>query len=250
MFKNTILLLTFLLLQINAFAIGSEGTVRNASVIPKKEKVGILKKLRERILIKKISKLVENMDTLECDIISLYNGYSLMAEIIEVNDKQVIYKECDDPAPTIDSLTCNEVDFIHLADGTQYQCRHPNLPRRSRKANFRKTGTQDLAESKLQCDILVMINKDQLDVDIIEVKNEMLLYKTCGDETATIDSVALSEIRTYRKKNGYAKRVNRYDAEKRSGNSGGDGLLSIFKALLISAVVLVLLLIFAILINL
>ena len=245
--KKSTLLLTFLLLYFFVSAVGTEGNINDISPNSKVVKEGLFEKLRNRVIEKKIKKLTSKLNQDSCDVILVYSDENVLARIVEIQDKKIFFTTCDEPNGTIDSLTCYDVNILFLADGSQYKCGHRSYPRRSNKANFIKSSGNSLVQANQECDILVLMNKDQLAVEITEIKDDYLYFKSCSDNSAAVDSFAMNEIRTYRKKNGYAKRVNQYAYETRNSSSGDAltrGLLGLLKGLLIAALVIVLLILF------
>jgi len=252
MLKHFLLLFVFILLQSSSFAVGTEGNIYKVSVITTKEKKGIFKKFKEKLILKKINKLAAKIDAFDCDMIATYTGRLLAVNILEIRNNEILYVPCNNQNAEPISLTCREVEFVQLIDGSQYNCDHPDYPKRSPKAFFTKSS--DIIDANQQCDILVMVNKDQLNVDVVKIVDDQLFYKTCGDESSSIDSLNLNEIRTYRQKNGLSRRVNKYAFENRDsfnydGTNSDSNINTLLKILLISLLTLLGLILFVLLLT-
>lgn len=246
--KNLLLLFAILLLQFNAFAVGGEkcdapiSVNTEAFITPKK---GIFHKLKSRILKKKIDNLLHQLSNTKCDRIIFHNGEEIEVTIVDIVKGTVTFKECGAEGPAIDSLDCSDVEIIFRTDDTEYICAHPSLPRRSSKANFMLINEVDnRASSKTThfCDLLILINKDQLEVEIVELKQKEVVYKNCDSEGG-LTSIPNTEIRTIRHRDGRSIRVNYYENEENVHSRMLQGMGKALLIVLLGIVLLTLLLV-------
>ena len=92
-----------------------------AAAREKKRKKGFVKKIKERIVKKKIKKLLSPLlpqDSLGCDIIILQTGEKIEARVLEINTGAIIYEFCYQEDKPKRSVLKSKVFMIDYADGT------------------------------------------------------------------------------------------------------------------------------------
>lgn len=87
----------------------------------KGEKLTFKEKLTLRLFKKKISATIGNMPPVnpECDVVTLKDGTDLSCKVLEINDKEIKYKKCENQDGPIYVINKKEVFRISYANGTK-----------------------------------------------------------------------------------------------------------------------------------
>lgn len=108
------------------------------------------------------------VDTTNCDLIELQNGYTLEVEILRSEENAVYFKMCGEE----------------------------NLAERSfEKHKIKRITFAADRKPKENCETLILYNGTSYDVKIVNIKDSIVNFKICGRENAKIRTVHLKNVK-------------------------------------------------------